>query len=210
MPRQRKSKAKTITVKFDDQEHKLPIISKGRNLATEDKITIAQLVCEMYATDRYPLTECLKACGINSESTWFNWLQIEEIEELYKESQRLKTQIYKHKLRERLRTAFEKNIDGYTVTATDRLGELVNVVENGQQRQQLRTTHFRQKEVVIRPSARLIEFGLINIDGMNFTRDPEPYKAGNSNIPTSIGIEIINEYLPPVTNEDDIEDYFGD
>ena len=205
----RKKRIARKVVTFDDQKFSIALIGKGRNIPKEEKIAIAGLVCLMYATDLYTLDDCLAFCHIKSDVTWYNWLdEIEEIEPLYEEAKRQKFRRYRHKLRERLLTQTERMISGYTVDVEESIMTPVTTIQpNGSSEKKItkmEVTMIRKKQVVIRPSARIIETMLFNIDGRNFTRSPEPYKAGNEEMPTEVKIEIEGEYMPPVTSEEDI------
>lgn len=190
-----------IKVNFDGEEYLLPKISPGRNLRKREKIKIAEMVCRMYASDLYTLGDCLQHCGVRSDSTWRKWLEeIEEIEILYKDAIEAKDTTYRDSLKRRARSTLEKYIEGFTVQTTERAG-LIDTKTGV-----ITTTAVKEKEIYIRPSMRAVEFVLTNVDGRNFTRNPEPYKAGNENIPTDIKVEIVGGELPPVTREQDIEE----
>lgn len=46
---------------------------KGIRLSRDEKTERARQVCEMYATNQFTIVDCLKANGIESESTWNKW-----------------------------------------------------------------------------------------------------------------------------------------
>lgn len=170
-------------VEFDGQVHALAVVGPGRSVPSEEKVKIAALVCEMYATDRFPLEEVLKHCGVNSTATWYAWgREFAEIATLYKQAEAAKAQIYTSRLRERARTQAERLIDGYVVETVTKEAEATQD-KNGNPI--MATTRITKKEVLVRPSARLIEYALNNTDGNNFRRNPDPDNDfdGDVNIP---------------------------
>lgn len=198
----RKTRTRYRNVEFDDETYRIAVIGKGKDVPEAEKIAIAGLVCLMYATDLYSLDECLAACGITSDSTWYKWLdEIGEIEPLYLEAQRQKDRRYRHKMKQRARTMAERLLEGYSFELTEREAE---PTQDSEGNTTLITTKVKRKEVIVRPSVRLIETFLFNLDGRNFTRNPEPYKAGNEQLPTKIDINIKGGSVPPVTSEEDI------
>lgn len=201
----RKPRVRFRTVEFDDEKFKVAVVSKGEDLPVQHKIEVAELVCRMYATDKYTLQECLDHVGVTSDSTWYSWRDnVEEIEVLYIEAKRLKDRRYKHRLKNRARTMAERLIDGYTIEVTEREAEPVTVKEGGKEVTKMQTTKIKMKQVVVRPSVKLIESTLYNFDGDNYVRNPEPYQAGNEKLPTEIKVEIVGGSIPPVTREEDI------
>lgn len=203
----RKPPIRYRTITFDDEKFRIAVVDKGNDIPVQHKIVIAELVCRMYESDLYKLGECLEKCGIKSDSTWYKWLdEIKEIEVLYSTAQTNKDRRYRHKLKFRARTQLERLIDGYTVKTTEREAEPVNIADEGKTPViQMRTTKVKEKETIIRPSAKLIETVLFNVDGKNFTKSPEPYKAGNDEQITDITVTIKGGSMPPVTSEDDIK-----
>ena len=196
-----KAPVSIIKVQFDGDEYQIPKIGAGRNIKKRDKIKVAKLVCKIYATDEYNLMDCLQQCGINSDSTWRKWLsEIKEIEDAYKEAIELKDNKYREGIKRRARSTLEKYLEGFTVQTTERAG-LLNPKTGA-----ITATAVKTKEIYIKPSIRAVEYVLNNVDGRNFTKSPEPYKAGNENIPTDIRVEIVGGELPPITREQDIQD----
>lgn len=163
-------------VEFNGNEYSIIPISKGRDIKKEQKIEMAKLVCAMYATDEYSLVNCLKAVGINSDVTWYNWQnEIEEIEAMYKEAFESKSKIYFHRLVRRARTSLEKRVDGEVI-------ELKVIKVRKPNKTELNNLDFDielvreeiTKEVYIPPSDTAIQFALTNQDAINFERNPSP------------------------------------
>lgn len=195
---------KNKTVEFDGNEYSLPIIAKGRITTDEQKTEIAKLVCLMYATDQFTLIDCLNYCGIKSKGTWWNWLDaIEPIEQLYIEAQLQKDREYKHRLKHRARTMAERLIDGYTLEVEERTSQPV-IAKEGEEPTGLEIYTTKVKTIFVKPSVPIILNTLYNTDGRTFTRNPEPYKAGNEQMPTDINITIKSGNVPAVTSEEDI------
>lgn len=175
--------------------------SKGRRLTKNRKIELARQACELYATDQYTLSECLAQVGINSDSTWYKWIaEVEEIEELYEEAKTAKAEEYRKGLVDRARTTLERYLEGFTIEVQEKEG---TVSPDGTE---VRINKIKTKVIYVKPSMRAVEFVLTNMDGRNFSRYPEPYKAGNEKLPTKLTIEIEGKEVPPITSEDDIDD----
>ena len=196
------AKIATRSVEIDGDCYDLAIIKKGVNVPIEEKIKIAKLICELYATNEYSLEECCKATAIDSK-TFFNWRrEFPEIAELYLDAEGKNETIYMHKLRERGRTNVERLLEGYTVelvdreigTITDEAGNVINKMNK-----------IKKRQVFIRPSVKLTETVLYNTDPRNFTRNPEQNKSEIDSLPTKIDIQIKGGSLPAVTSEDDID-----
>lgn len=190
MAKGKSSKAVTTTreVEFQGETYHLPIVGPGRSTSEEEKLAIAEVVCIMYATDDHALRNCLEVCGINSASTWYQWLdESAQIGTVYKAAQKKRDQIYRANLKQRARTMAERMITGFTKTLRTR--ELENVSSladepegdpDGDNEATLRTppgsrlitTRLVEKEVYIRPSPTLIQYALNNVDPENFERNP--------------------------------------
>lgn len=180
-------------------------LQKGVDLTAEEKLEKARIVCDLYATDQYTLPQCLKQAGIYSDSTWYKWVkEIEVIAELYQEAQTRKGETYRSNLVTRARNRLEMFIDGWIQEVTEQ--EAVPGKAKEGQETPILITKVKKKQIYIKPSIRAVEFVLVNLDGKTYTKNPEPYKAGNENMPTKIEIEIKGGAIPPVTSEDDVTD----
>ena len=51
----RRKKVRYRTAEWEGETYRLAVLDKGIILSDEDKIQIAELVCKMYATDKYSL-----------------------------------------------------------------------------------------------------------------------------------------------------------
>jgi len=173
--------------------------SKGRDISIEDKISIAQKVCDCYATNQYTFLSCIQQNGVRSESTWRNWLEIEEIEDLYNKAKFEKQATYHANLVEKASSALERHLEGWTKEVVETKG-----IPNQDTKGEIKITEIRRKEIYQRPSLQAAIFVLTNLDGETFTRNPEPYKAGDERIPAKIEFEIVGGSIAPVTSEDDI------
>ena len=146
--------------------------SKGRSLSKSQKINIAKKVCTLYATDKYPLMECLKKHGIKSFSTWYKWkAEVEEIEELYKIAIAQKDDHYKTALVQRAKKALEKWVDGYEFVETKIEYEKVGRAF----KQSKKVTTKKTKH-----SLTATMYVLNNFDKANFQRNPAPEKGDDS------------------------------
>lgn len=163
------TRVKYHNVEYDGETYRLAKPTKGRDIPNDEKIKIASLVCLMYETDDYSLDECCKTVAI-SVRTFFNWRRdISEISTLYLDADNEKEQIYRHKLRNRARTNAERLMDGYTVELIEREAEPSTDSEGNVI---MRTTKVKRKEVFIRPSVKLTETVLYNMDKDNFEKNP--------------------------------------
>lgn len=179
--------------------------SKGKDLKPHQKIDLARQVCDLYSTDQYTLAVCLQQVGIQSDSTWYKWMQeIEEIAELYREAQDRKHDAYTSNLVIRARTRLEQFLDGWTQEIVEQ--EAIPVKGQEGQPDTVAIVKVKRKQLYIKPSLRAVEFVLTNLDGKVYSRNPEPYKAGNEKMPTKINIEIAGSNVPAITSEDDIPD----
>lgn len=186
------------------RKHNLPAVNKGQRLTKRQKIKLAKEVCELYQTDQYTLESCLHQVGIRSDSTWYKWTaDLEEVADLFNKAKKEKTTRYRAGLVERARTTLERYLDGFTVEIVEEEGMAIGG-GNGEA-PQIQTTRIKRKQKYIRPSVGAAMYVLNNMDGRNFSKNPEPHKAGNEKMPTKIDIEIFGG-APPITREDDITD----
>lgn len=190
-------------VEFEGIAYSLAIIGKGRDVPREEKIKIAEAVCQLYATDRFSLDECLKECGVNSAVTWSNWLEeIEEIEPLYSEAQARKAFHYRTHLKERGLTMAEKLLCGYFVEALEHEGEAIVDDEGKPIDGEFKIIRVKRRQIYIQPKVEVWKTIMYNFDPANFKqgRDQDPGEQ-----PHKISIEIAGVALPPVTSEHDID-----
>lgn len=161
----KKLRIKYQQVEVNGEKHKVAMTKAGRRLPLEEKIKIAELVCQMYETDEHTLKECAKNVGIDVK-TFFNWTQkYPEISSIYLDADNLKDRIYRHKLKSRAITQAERLIDGYTVELKD--------VEATKDADGNKTgSKIKVREVLVRPSAKLIH---TVIYGMNGSKKDNPF-----------------------------------
>lgn len=106
------AKARKTVQDIHGDTHRVAIVSSKRPTTHEEKMQIARLVCEMYATDKYSITTCSEHFGV-SERTWMTWVEVNaEIAELYKEAKEKKTYAYKKGLALRGMTSLERLLEG--------------------------------------------------------------------------------------------------
>lgn len=186
MAKGRKSKVRYRTAEWEGESYRLAVLDKGGQLPDEEKVKIAELVCKMYATDKYNLQSCLEACGVRSRGTWYKWTEtVEQIEQLFINAQKEKDSHYMSQLKERARTSLERFIDGFTREVTEREAEPVptgEVDDEGNPIMALKTTKVKKKEVFIKPSMRAIEHVLFNADARNFEKNPKPVEKMNKDV----------------------------
>lgn len=194
-------------------KRQLPTLRKGKRLKPHEKIEIAEQVCELYAQGKYTIASCLAEYGIKSESTWAKWIRdIEEIAELYRIAQDKKDDIQrevKESLLVEIKNAalhnLKRMVEGYTVEIVEQKIQPAATDERGQNIP-TRIISSSIKQVYIAPHAGLIKYVLNNLDGHYFTNNPEPFQAGNEKYPDKIDIQILGGEIPPVTDEDQIDD----
>jgi hypothetical protein len=186
---------KRRTVTYEGKQYKLPAISPGRQSTLEQRLQIAELVCTMYASDQYTIEECTNKAGITFR-TWRQWVnEISQISELYQKAIAEKDAAYKHRIKERARTALERSIEGYKVE-TKELSEVVT--ESGI------VTLQKVKEQYVKPNPTLIIFALSNTDKENFKRSPENETTINNQF--NVQVNTPGPARSPRTSEGDIED----
>lgn len=151
----------------------LPIISAGRKTSTEDKIMIAESICNLYATDKYTMKELLLAHGIKAESTWVFWRQeLNIINTLYKNAIEKKEKVYYTKLKERAKTALERRIDGELITLETRRYKVPKNAKGEEMEGVQMELEKTEREVYIPPSDTAIQIALYNHDAKNFNKNP--------------------------------------
>jgi hypothetical protein len=181
-------------VEWDGEKFNLAVIVRGNKLPDDERLKIAEVVCKMYESDDYSLDDCLNFVGISSRTSWYNWMdEVEQIEQMYKTAQRNKDRMYRHKLKERARTRLEMMIDGYVFELTERVADVSR--EGGG----VIPRTIKRKEIYVRPSERLLERVLFNVDPLNFERDPKPYER-------DVDIDIpVTKWIEPPVDDDLIE-----
>jgi len=190
-------KKRTRLVVQEGKEYEIPVISRGRITKEDEKVAIAEVVAELYATDKYSLSECLKKVGVNRQ-TWYNWTKESlQVLQIYKKGEAEKDEAYRHNLKERARTALERSIDGYEYKTTKREGI---VGQDGN----IKPTKVIEETKFIKPNPTLIIFALSNADKENFQRSPEPGTTLNNQF--NIQVNTPGPGRAPRTSESDIED----
>ena len=185
------------TVTYEGKEYKLPAISPGRKNTLEQRMQIAELVCTMYASDKYTIEECTKKAGI-ARRVWSDWVKENaQISQLYQKAIIEKDAAYKHRLKERARTALEKGIEGYEYTTQKKEGE---VKADGS----VRITKIIEETKYVKPNPTLIIFALANADKENFKRSPEQETTINNQF--NVQVNTPGPARTPRTDEQDIED----
>lgn len=160
-------------VEFEGEVYHLAVVGPGRSISEEEKIRIAALVCRMYEKGENTLDNILGVCGVAASSTWVNWQrQIKQIKEAYNEAQGIRDQVYRESLRQRARTQAERLIDGYVVQLEEEVEQ--DVLNAAGTVSGIKAKRKTIKQILVRPSARLIEYALNNTDGKNFQRNPKP------------------------------------
>lgn len=187
------------------RKKRLPRPSKGRELTTDQKIRIAESVCNDYATDQFTLRDVLSHYGIKSTSTWHKWREeIEDIETLYKAAKIRKEEVYDERLVERSLTSLERMVQGYTILTEELEG--VDIEKDGET--QFIISKKKLKQTYVQPKLGAVTFVLTNRRGDLFTRNPEPPPTLDGR-PDNLNIIIVGGEIPPVTSEDDIIDPTG-
>jgi len=167
-------------VNYDGNKYRIAVVEKGKDISIEEKIKIAELVCEMYKTDEYTLADCLGHCGIKGKATWYSWMvEIEPIKLLYQQSQRAKDLQYRHELKNRARTMAEKLVEGYTMEVKEREAQ-PGFDDKG--KPILKTTKVKTKTVFVKPSAAVVLKVLYNMDAVNFQEHPKPDEKINEEV----------------------------
>lgn len=203
----KRSRTRFQTIEYDGDKYKVAVIEKGNDVSKDHKIEIMKVAFLMYSTDLYSIDECLKYVGVKSDATFYKWLdEIEEIEVMYNESKIQKDRRYKRRLKERARTKLEEAIEGKVVNLTETKYEFIPVTdEKGKVISANRQpVEMKEKQIYVRPSVPAILAVIYNVDGQIIQQRPEPYQAGNEQLPTDIKVEIVGGLIDPVTSEEDI------
>ena len=168
-------------VEWEGKKYKLAIVQKGKNIPEVDKIRIADLVCKMYAENKYTLMSCLQKCGVFSDSTWYSWREnVREIEELFQEAEQKKAEKRSYQLRELATTQLEKRITGEIIELTETIGE--PVTDESGEVLFIKTTAIKKRQVYVKPSDQLIALTLVNTDPRNFERSPKAIERMNKEV----------------------------
>lgn len=150
-------------------------MQKGRKTAQADKVEIAKLICEAYASNTATIESCCKANGI-SWATFWHWCndktpdKVNEINELYKEAQALKDRAYKSNLKQLARTALEKRVIGYDLDVEEVTEEALKVDGQTTDAKVIRTKKTTRH---IPADVRAIIYALDNTDSVNFKSSGE-------------------------------------
>lgn len=167
------------TISYEGNKYRIAKLKKGVDIGNPEKLKIAELICLMYETDDCSLAECSKAVGI-SERTFFNWRDsISEITDLYISADKKRDTYYRYKLKQRGRRNAERLLDGYTVE----LKEWVeSPVIDAKGKTIMTVASMKIKEVFIKPSVKLTETVLYNVDARVFERNPVPVEKINKDV----------------------------
>ncbi len=161
----------------------LPVLVRGQKLSEGDIIRVAKFVCEIYATNTYPLHDCLKFAGVKSEATYHFWKRdYKAVKDLHEAATRAKSLSYRNQVRELAWDSLKKQINGYTVDL-DEVSDTIEFVEQGIDSTKgnraepmgahtITTRTIKKKKVYVRPSPTLTMFVLNNLDRENFERLP--------------------------------------
>ena len=141
------------------------------NKDLKDKIRIAKLICDNYATGEFTIESCCDNAGICQKTfnTWVN--DYTEITDLYKKAKELKRENDRKELIQIAESSFKKKLKGWTWTeTTTEAGKLIKTVDKFQV-----------------PDTALLIFALCNLK-------PDDWK-NTQNIEHSGGINIIADWV---------------
>lgn len=163
-------------------------VQKGQRPPDESIVQISNFICDLYATNKFPLTECLKAAGVGSEATFFRWCkELKAVKDLYELAKVAKSAIYRTQLRELALSSAQRQIGGYKVNLEE-VFETVEIVEDetGEGKSEVITSRtVKTKQVYVRPSPTLTFAILKNLDKANFQGNPS-IEDKDGDMPTNI------------------------
>lgn len=149
---------------------------RGTKLKLNEKIKIAQAICEKYASGNYTFESCCNSEGI-CENTLYAWArEFAEIEALLKDSQRQRDESFKKSLKERAKSALEKLVSGFESVETYQEGIPDEVTGK------IITTKVTTRKKFTPPNTTAVIFALTNVDGENFKHKSETEHKGRIEI----------------------------
>lgn len=159
----------------------LPVVTRGQKLTEAQIIQVAKFACDIYATNTYPLHDCLRFAGVMSEATFHFWKRdFKAVKDLHEAATKAKSLSYRNQVRELAWDSLKKQINGYTVEL-DEVSDTIEFVEGEttddsqeptKQAHTITTRTIKRKKVYVRPSPTLTMFVLTNLDSDNFKRLP--------------------------------------
>jgi hypothetical protein len=125
----------------------------------EEKIALADKICEQYESDVVTIESCCNAFGI-SESIFSLWVkEIGEIGERYKASKHKQECFQKQRIRQKAKTSLEKMVEGYEYEEVTTEGREVNG--------KFQAVKQVKKTIKVQPVSNLIIFALTNSNKEN-------------------------------------------
>lgn len=176
----------------------LPIVVRGQKLTEEQIIKVVKFACDIYATNTYPLHDCLRFAGVMSEATFHFWKRdFKAVKDLFEKAKADKAHSYRNQIRELSWDSLKKQITGYTVDLEE-ISDTIEFVEDGidKDRGKKRTPTGAQtitsrkvttRKIYVKPSPMMTVFALTNLDPENFKRLPTEENAN----PDGVNIPII-------------------
>ena len=194
---------RTREVEWEGEKYTLATIGRGRNVPDKEKVKIARLVCEIYATDRYTLMDSLKYCGISSDNTFYAWCEeIPEVNDLFIEAQKSKDFKYRARIRERALTMFEKAIEGFTMELETT--EIKSSPGGDGKEAKVKEAKKQKKQVYIRPVYAAIFKALENNTFFNSLGTNIP--DGKSGMDSLSDQELEDRYNQLISEDEDVND----
>lgn len=155
--------------------------------------------CDVYATGQYTMTEALKAVGIGSARSFYDWLDLyPEALAMYEQAKEEKETAYTDNIRERCMTSFEKLVSGYEYVEVKNEGRSVEVKNDAGE---VIATRFvvaksSQTRKHVPPNAGAVIFGLMNTMPETFTNQrggagKEPEGKGQGKVLPYTGFRFI-------------------
>lgn len=145
--------------------------------SAKEKLRIAKLICDNYATGQYTIDSCIDNQGI-SKVTFYNWVDENlQIKQEYKEAAEKAKEIQRGQLKAICLNSLQKMITGFTVEETHTDGTPIIDKEGNETGFKIRNTKKIKKHVT--PSVTAIIFALKALD-------PEQFK---DNVPPQQNVE---------------------
>lgn len=130
----------------------------------EDKIQVAQKICQLYELGGVTLESCCGELGITSRTFW-NWCaDVSEIADLFKKAKDSHSRVEKEGIREKASTGLSRLVEGFWV-------EEEEVEEIFNKKGDLVGKRVKRKRKYVSPQPTAIIFALKNTDPVHWNED---------------------------------------
>lgn len=136
--------------------------SSGTKRHTNDKLSLAKQICDLYGEGNFTIESCCNECGIEYR-TFHIWMaENSDISEIYKKAKENHSKATKERIREKAQTALERALTTYHVDESE-------VEEMFDKKNRLVSKKVRAKKKAVNPNVAAIIFALKNADPNNWS-----------------------------------------